>query len=248
MFQNPFSLEGKSLFVTGASSGIGREVAIQCSRLGAKLIITGRNEDRLNETFTALAGQDHIKIAADLTLQQDEIFNCLPKLDGIVNAAGIINIQPFLFLSNEELKMIFEINFFSPVLLTQQIIKKKLFNKNSSVVFISSIEGNVIFSKGNSAYSASKSALTATVKTMALELAQKKIRVNSIQPGVVRTKMLESLLENFTPEQLEEDEKKYPLGYGTPEDVAYAAIYLLSDASKWVTGSSLIIDGGFSLQ
>jgi NAD(P)-dependent dehydrogenase (short-subunit alcohol dehydrogenase family) len=248
MFKNPFSLEGKSIFVTGASSGIGKEVAIQCSRLGARLVINGRNEKRLLETFRTLEGQDNLMVTADLTLHQSEIINSLPKLDGIVNAAGIINIQPFLFLSDEEMKTIFEINFFSPIRLTQQIINKKQLNKNSSIVFISSIEGNVVSSKGNSAYSASKSALTATVKTMALELANKKIRINSIQPGIIKTKLLEGLLENFTPEQLVEDEKKYPLGYGAPEDVAYAAIYLLSDASKWITGSSLVIDGGFSLQ
>jgi NAD(P)-dependent dehydrogenase (short-subunit alcohol dehydrogenase family) len=166
----------------------------------------------------------------------------------LVNAAGVIGIKPFQFILEQEIKNMFEVNFFSPVLLTQQIIKKKLLNKNSSIVFISSLAGNVIVSRGNASYSSSKSALTAIAKTMALELAQKKIRVNSILPGMVKTEMMESFLKSLTTEQLEEDEKKYPLGYGSTQDVANGVIYLLSDASKWLTGSSLIMDGGYSLQ
>jgi len=248
MFQNPFSLEGKTILVTGASSGIGRAIAIDCSKMGAKIVITARNEVRLTETFSSLAGQNNLKIIADITMDKPKIIESLPALDGFVNAAGIIGIQPFHFISEGEIKKMFEVNFFSPVLLAQQIIKKKLLKKNSSIVFISSLAGNVIASKGNAAYSASKSALTAIAKTMALELAFKRIRVNSILPGMVKTEMMESFLQSLTSEQLEEDEKKYPLGYGSPEDVALAAIYLLSDASKWVTGSSLIMDGGYSLQ
>lgn len=245
---NPFSLEGKTILVTGASSGIGRAIAIDCSKMGAAIVITGRNEERLKGTFSSLTGKNNSMIIADITLHQAKIIESLPALDGLVNAAGIIGIQPFTFISEEEIKKMFEVNFFSPVLLTQQIIKKKLLNKNSSVVFISSLAGNVIVSKGNAAYSASKSALTAIAKTMALELVSKRIRVNSILPGMVKTEMMESFLQKLTTEQLEEDGKKYPLGYGAPEDVSNAAIYLLSDASKWVTGSSLILDGGYSLQ
>lgn len=248
MFQNPFTLEGKTILVTGASSGIGRDVAIQCSRLGARLVITGRNELRLKETLASMTGQNDLMVTADMTSDQTKIIDSLPILDGLVNAAGIIEIQPFQFISEEAIKKMFDVNFFSPVLLTQKIIKKKLLNKNSSIVFISSLAGNVITSKGNASYSASKSAITAVANTMALELAPKKIRVNSILPGMVKTEMMESFLQSLTSEQLEEDEKKYPLGYGSPEDVAHATIYLLSNASKWVTGCSLILDGGFSLQ
>lgn len=248
MLQNPYSLEGKTILVTGASSGIGREIALQCSLLGANLIIVGRNEIRIKETFSSLSGTNNLMIIADITLQQSNIIEKLPLLDGIVNAAGVIEIQPIQFISEEGIKNIFENNFFSPFFLIQQIIKKKLLTKNSSIVFISSLAGNVISTKGNGAYSASKSALTAITKTMALELAHKKIRVNSILPGMVKTKMIESFLHSLTSEQLEEDEKKYPLGYGAPEDVAFATIYLLSNASKWVTGNSFILDGGYSLQ
>jgi NAD(P)-dependent dehydrogenase (short-subunit alcohol dehydrogenase family) len=245
---NPFSLTGKTILVTGASSGIGRAIAIDCSKMGAAIVITGRNEERLKGTFSSLTGKNNSMIIADITLHQAKIIESLPALDGLVNAAGIIGIQPFNFISEEEIKKMFEVNFFSPVLLTQQIIKKKLLNKNSSIVFISSLAGNVIVSKGNAAYSASKSALTAIAKTMALELVPKRIRVNSILPGMVKSEMMESFLQKLTTDQLEEDGEKYPLGYGAPEDVSNAAIYLLSDASKWVTGSSLILDGGYSLQ
>jgi len=248
MFHNPFSLEGKTILVTGASSGIGRTIAFECSKMGATIVITGRNEKRLKETFSSLLGQNNLMFIADITMHQTELIESLPTLDGLVNSAGIIGIQPFNFILEEEIKKMFEVNFFSPVLLTKQIFNKKLLKKNSSIVFISSLAGNVIVSKGNAAYSASKSALTSIAKTMALELASKKIRVNSILPGMVKTEMMESFLQSLTSEQLEADEKKYPLGYGSPEDVALAAIYLLSDASKWVTGSSLIMDGGYSLQ
>ena len=248
MSPHTFSLEGKTIFVTGASSGIGKAIAIECSKMGATIIITGRNEDRLKETFSFLSGQNHKMVIADITLDQEKILESLPMLDGLVNAAGIIGIQPFQFISEHEIKNTFEVNFFSPVLLSQQIVKKKLLNKNSSIVFISSLAGNVIVSKCNASYSASKNALTAIAKTMALELAQKKIRVNSILPGMVKTEMMESFLQRLTSEQLEEDEKKYPLGYGSTQDVANGAIYLLSDASRWLTGSSIIMDGGYSLQ
>jgi len=248
MFKDPFTLEGKTILITGASSGIGKAIAVECSKMGAIVVITGRNEERLKETFSLLSGLNNRMVLADITLDQNKIIESLPLLDGLVNAAGIIGIQPFQFISEQEIKNMFEINFFSPVLLTQQIIKKKLLNKNSSIVFISSLAGNVIVSKGNASYSASKSALTAIAKTMALELAPKKIRVNSIFPGMVKTEMMDSFLHSLTSEQLEEDEKKYPLGYGTAQDVANGAIYLLSDASKWLTGSSLIMDGGYSLQ
>jgi NAD(P)-dependent dehydrogenase (short-subunit alcohol dehydrogenase family) len=216
--------------------------------MGASVVITGRNEERLKGTFSSLTGKNNSMIIADVTLHQSKIIESLPALDGLVNAAGITGIQPFNFISEEEIKKMFEVNFFSPVLLTQQIIKKKLLNKNSSIVFISSLAGNGIVIKGNASYGASKSALTAAAKNLALELAPKRIRVNSILPGMVNTEMMQSLLLSLTPDQLNKDEKKYPLGYGEPVDVSNAVIYLLSDASKWITGSSLIMDGGYSLQ
>lgn len=248
MENNPFSLEGKTVLITGASSGIGRQIAIQCSRMGAQLIISGRNEDRLKETLAMMEGDAHLIRSADLCGQQEALLTDLPPLHGFVNAAGIIDLQPFQFISEEAMRNMFDTNLFAPCALLQQILRKKLMQKNGSVVFISSLAGNVIVSKGNSAYGASKSAISAIAKTLALELAGRPVRVNCILPGMVKTEMMDSFLQSLTPEQLAEDEKKYPLGYGKPEDVAYATIYLLSDASRWVTGSSMILDGGFSIQ
>ena len=248
MSENPFSLHRKIILVTGASSGIGRETAIQCSKMGAKVIATGRNANRLNETLEALEGNGHQSIIADLISELSIIVDLLPVLDGVVHSAGIISISPFIHLQEEELQNIMNVNFFSPVLLTQKLIKNKKINKNSSIVFVSSLAGNVVASKGNSAYSASKSAVSGIVKVLALELASRHVRVNSIMPGMVKTELMNSFLDTLTPEQLADDEKKYPLGYGMPHDVANAAIYLLSDASRWITGTSLILDGGFSLQ
>jgi NAD(P)-dependent dehydrogenase (short-subunit alcohol dehydrogenase family) len=245
---NPFSLEGKTILVTGASSGIGRSIAIDCSKMGASIIITGRNEERLKETFSLLADHNNSTINADIILQRGKIIESLPEIDGLVNAAGITGIQPLQFISEEAIRNMFEVNFFSPVLLTQQIIAKKILRKNGSIVFIASLAGNGMVIKGNTAYGASKSALKAAAKNLALELSAKRIRVNSILPGMVKTEMMQSLLLSLTPDQLEEDEKKYPLGYGEPGDVSKAAIYFLSDASKWVTGSTFIMDGGYSLK
>jgi NAD(P)-dependent dehydrogenase (short-subunit alcohol dehydrogenase family) len=244
---NPFSLEGKTILITGASSGIGKQTAIQCSEMGANVIITGRNIDRLNQTYTELHGNANKLVVADLTEDYSKIVDILQNLDGIVHAAGIVNTLPFQFITSDVLNSIFQTNFFAPVMLTQQIVKRKLLNKNSSIVFVSSLAG-IIASKGNGAYSASKSALNGMAKVMALELATKNIRVNTILPGMVKTEMMNTFLKTITTEQLAEDQKKYPLGYGSPEDVANAAIYLLSAASKWITGTSIILDGGFTLQ
>lgn len=248
MSENPFSLRQKIILVTGASSGIGRETAIQCSKMGAVLIITGRNPERLAQTMSQLEGTGHQMLIADLATDLNKISDLVPIVNGVVHSAGILSLSPFTHLPEDELRNVMNANFFSPVLLTQQLLKNKKMNKNGSIVFISSLAGNVIASKGNSAYCASKSAISGIVKVLALEQASRRIRVNCILPGMVKTEMMGSFLSSLTPEQLGEDEKKYPLGYGKPQDVANAAIYLLSDASMWMTGASLVLDGGFSLQ
>jgi len=246
---NPFTLNGKYILITGASSGIGRAIAIECSKIGAKVIITGRNEDNLNLTFNLLKGVDHQIIKADLTNEEDliNLVSEVPHLHGVVHSAGISNPLPFMFVNRNELEKIFNPNFFSPVILLQSLIKKKKVEKNSSIVFISSISGVYCTSTGGSVYSASKAALNAIAKTMALELSGKSIRVNSINPGMIETNILEN--SSISQEQLTNELKKYPLKrFGKPNEVAYAAIYLLSDASQWVTGSNLVIDGGYTLQ
>jgi len=245
---NPFSLLGKIILVTGASSGIGKKTAIECSKSGAQLIITGRNAERLSQTFEELEGQSHSQIVADVSVDAglNELVSSLPKLDGIVHVAGISKPKPFAFLNRKELDEIMNTNFYGPTLLTNILIRKKLLNKNASIVFISSISGVSCSFLGGASYSASKGAINGIIKGMALELAAKQIRVNSILPGMIDTGIFDG--SAISEQDLIEDRKRYPLGrYGKPEDVAYAVIYLLSDASSWITGSNLLIDGGFTL-
>jgi NAD(P)-dependent dehydrogenase (short-subunit alcohol dehydrogenase family) len=246
---NPFSLEGKTILVTGASSGIGRATAIECSKMGATVIITGRNTERLAETFNQLEGDDHTQVALNLqdTSQFDSLLNTISEINGVVHSAGIVKMVPFQFINREELKTVFMTNFVAPSLLTQQLIKTKKLGKGSSIVFVSSTDGTKICHAGNSMYASSKGAITAMAHNMALDLAPKKIRVNCVLPGTVDTPIIHT--ENVTEEQLEENKKYFPLKrFGHPEDIAYGIIYLLSDASNWVTGTDLVIDGGFTLQ
>lgn len=246
---NPFSLQGKVILITGSSSGIGKGIALECAKSGAQLIITGRNPDRLNDTFNQLEGSGHKQTTADLSTDDgiDSLCENLPQLDGVVHVAGIVNPKPFQFLNRSELDLIMNTNFYGPVLLTNLLLRRKLVKKNSSLVFISSISGTMCSYIGGSAYSASKGAINGILKGIALDLAPKSIRVNSIIPGMIDTGILnESAISN---EDLIEDRKRYPLGrFGKPEDVAYATIYLLSEASNWVTGSNILLDGGYTLK
>jgi NAD(P)-dependent dehydrogenase (short-subunit alcohol dehydrogenase family) len=245
---NPFTLEGKTILVTGASSGIGRAIAIECSKMGARLIITARNEERVYETLTQMEGNDHSILVADLSNEDErnQLIERSPILDGLVNCAGIGKTLPFQYIDSESLITIMDTNFTAPILITAQLAKKKKLSKNSSIVFISSISGVFCAAAGNSIYSASKGAVNGAIKGMAIDLASKGIRVNSVNPGVVETHIFDAGI--ITNDQLEEDKKRYPLKrHGRPEEIAYAVIYLLSDASSWVTGSNLVIDGGFTL-
>ena len=248
---NPFSLRGKTILVTGASSGIGRSTAIECSKLGATLVLTGRNEERLKSTFNLLERKEnkHQMFIADLQ-QPDELYdlvNSLPILDGCVNNAGVGKTLPVQFLSLNEMENIFSINCFSPMLLTKELVKRKKLCKASSLVYTLSIAGNYNILPGNSLYGCAKSALSAFVKYAAIELSCKGIRCNGVCPGMIHTPFIERMF--FSEEDLAKDIEKYPLKrYGKPEEVAYAIIYLLSDAAAWVTGSSLVIDGGCSLK
>ncbi len=246
--KNPFSLENKIILVTGASSGIGRAIAVECSKMGAKVIITARNKERLQETLLQMLGNGHSLIVADLTNENDRtlLVEQLPKLDGVVHCAGVVKTILFQFIDTESLSDIMNVNFTAPTLISAQLVENKQLKKGSSIVFIGSISGTMCVWGGNSMYSASKSALNGMMKNMALDLAAKNIRVNSVNPGMIDTHLFDGCL--ISGEQLEEDKKRYPLKrYGKPEEVAYAVIYLLSDASQWVTGSSLLIDGGYTL-
>ena len=246
---SPFSLLNKTILVTGATAGIGRAIAVECSRAGAKLIITGRNEERLKETLEMLAGEGHLFIGADLTVSSelDKLVELVPKLDGLVNNAGIAKPLVLQFTEKDDVDEVLGINALAPINLTRLIAQQKKLNKGASLVFISSINGNNCAYVGSSVYAASKGAVTAFMKAVALELAPRGIRANAIHPGMIETDLLQS--GTIGNEQLEADRQKYPLKrYGKPEEVAYAAVYLLSDATQWMTGSSLLIDGGYTLQ
>jgi NAD(P)-dependent dehydrogenase (short-subunit alcohol dehydrogenase family) len=248
MSYNPFSLVGKTILVTGASSGIGRETAITCSRMGANVVINGRDPERLQATCDLLGCDDVPQIVADLTSQEDveRLVAALPPLDGAVLCAGNSTTLPLQFGSREKFDEMFDINFFAPVELLRLMYKKKVLQKGASVVLIASIGGTHSYMPGNGVYGASKAALNSVMKYAAREYSARKVRVNSICPGMVDTPLIHR--GTITEEQLAEDAKKYPLGrYGKPEDIANGAVYLLSDASSWLTGHDLVIDGGFSI-
>jgi NAD(P)-dependent dehydrogenase (short-subunit alcohol dehydrogenase family) len=245
---NPFSLNGKTILVTGASSGIGKSVAIECSKLGATLIITGRDKKRLNDTFLELnPSVNNVQIRSDLTnyLDIEKMVDLIPNLDGLVNNAGKTKLSLVRAIKKESLEEILDINTKAPILLTQLLVKKKKMNHASSIVFTSSLSGVYCTHYGESIYAASKGAISGFAKSAALDLSRHNIRVNSVNPGVIITDIFNGIL---TSEELELKKKFFPLKrFGQPIDVAHAIIYFLSDASSWVTGADLKIDGGYTL-
>lgn len=241
---NPFSLVDKQILVTGASSGIGRAIAIACARMGATVIATARNLERLTETLSLMPGSNHKIHSADLTKIEDieTLVAELPLLDGFVQCAGVSSRVPCKSISEKDLYSVFEPNVKAPILLQSLILSKKKINKAASIVYIASRAANAP-SVGNAIYSASKGAIISYTKCLALELAPRQIRVNCICPGMVWTDMI--LKDGIEKEQLKEAQQKYPLKrFGNPDDVANLTVYLLSDASTWMTGSSLDISGG----
>lgn len=247
---NPFELKGKTLLVTGASSGIGRAISILSARLGATVLCVGRNESRLTQTLEEIddKAKSHEMISVELTDQSQltDLVSRTPNLDGLVLSAGKGLKLPVQFSDREHYNEIFNINFFSAVELIRLLYKKKKLNKGASIVVIASMGGTHVFSGVNSIYGASKAALDSFMKFAAKEFAARGVRVNSICPGMVETPLIHS--GTVSDEQLAEDAKRYPLKrYGRPEDIANAAAFLLSDASSWITGTSLIIDGGLSI-
>ena len=245
--KTPFDLTGKTILVTGASSGIGRQTCISIANMGGKIVASGRNEKRLKETITMLPVDNHETVKADLTktFEIEEMVNDLDKINGVVHCAGVVKLLPMKFYTKEYLREFNEINYEAPVLLTKTLHKKRKILNNSSIIFISSIMSQV-GKIGQGLYAGTKGALVAITKVFALELAAKNIRVNCISPGLVKTPLIDDL--TTFKKEIEENIKLHPLGLGTPEDVANACVYLLSDASKWITGTNLIIDGGYCAQ
>ena len=245
---NPFSLEHKIILVTGASSGIGAQIAITISEMGGKVILTGRNIQRLKETFSNLNGNNHTIIKADLTQQQDieKLVNSIEKIDGIVHSAGIIKQFPIKFINQKHIEEIFSINYNAPVLLTSKLLKNEKIREKASCVFISSVLSQLA-NKGSATYSGTKAALNLYSKTVAVEYANKQIRSNVINAAMIDTPILNELESVFSDDIIDKHRQKYPLGFGTTQDIANGVIFLLSNASKWITGTELTLDGGLTI-
>ena len=250
---NPFSLRGKVILVTGASSGIGRQCAISFSRLGAQVLLNGRNTVRLKETMEAMDRKaEHQIYAADLLDEQrleeilHEISSGSAKLDGVVNCAGISTTLPFRRVTPEKMNAYFRNNVAASVNLCRLVVQRKLMvEKGSSIVFLSSVMG-MVGETGKALYGMTKGALIAATKSLAVELARKKIRVNCISPGVVESPMSVNAIYSRDEASMSQMEELHPLGTGRAEDVAYACSFLLSDAARWITGTNLVVDGGYT--
>ncbi len=253
MIFNPFSLENKTIVITGASSGIGRQCAIDCSKMGAKVVLVARNSERLQETIQLMEGDNHCPYTFDLINTSEinnliyDIVNDNGRIDGFVHAAGIEKTLPLKLLDFESYENLFKVNSLSAFEFIHHFSNKKFFNNRGHIVLISSIAA-VIGRSCLASYAASKGALISAVRSMAIELASKNICINCISPGTILTPLMQDFLSTLS----EEDHKKridgFPLGLGTPQDIANACIYLLSDASRWVTGQNFVIDGGYTIQ
>lgn len=245
---NPYSLGGKTVLVTGASSGIGKTTAVICSKLGATVVAVGRNEERLKDTLSLLEGEGHRCYVCDLQIseQVDTMVQQLPEIHGLVNNAGTSIMAPVQFIKEDTFKELLQIDTVAPIILLQKLLKKKLLKKGASVVFTSSMAAMGDVAPGNSMYVACKGAISSFVKCAALELAPKGIRVNAVCPAMTDTPLVH---EGVTEEQFDEFKKRYPLGtIGEPADIGFGIAYLLSNAAKWVTGTNMIIDGGVSVK
>lgn len=247
--ENPFSLSGKTVLITGAASGIGRATAKQCHNMGASLVLLDLNENGLNSVKEEIGDSNIISFALNLTDYNRlcEVIGLLPKLDGVFSNAGIVKSLMAKFSGKEDMEKIFEVNTFSHINLVQQLIAQKKLNKGASIVFTSSMSGVYAGLVGGSLYGATKAAIAGYCKALAIELAPRGIRVNTIHPGMIETPL--TVGTALSQDVLDEDAKNYPLGrYGKPEEVAYAVVYLLSDATVWMTGSQLLLDGGYSVK
>ena len=249
---NPQSLEGKTILVTGATSGIGQATAVVCSKLGAMVVVTGRNHDRLQQTLGLLDasfGQKHLGIAADISTNEglETLVAGLPALDGVSDNAGTTNgNKPIKFIKDEELEEVVNTNTFAHIRLARLLFKKKILNKNASYVMTASIGGIFSHVTGQTVYGVSKSAINCFMKYCAVEFASRGIRCNSVCPGMIKTPLIN--IDTLTKEDIEKDAEKYPLKrYGEPEEVANVNAFLLSDASSYITGASIVVDGGYSI-
>ena len=236
---NPYSLEGKTILITGASSGIGRETAIECSKMGAKIVITARNEERLRLTLELLEGEGHRMIIGDICSEDftKQLATDISELNGVFLNAGVSDTTLVKFITEDKIDRVFDVNVKAPVLLMKYLLKKKKITEGASLVWMSSYGAEKV-EPGLGIYAASKNAINSFMKAYAKELIGRKVRSNSIMPMMIRTELLDTLT-NLTEEDWKKQEELYPLGFGKPEDVAQTAIFLLSDASRWITGTQI---------
>lgn len=249
---NPYSLENKTILVTGASSGIGRATALECAKLGSTVVVTARNEERLKAVFNELDrsyNQKHLMVIADISTQEglENLVSEIPAIDGLSSNAGMaVGNKPIKFIKEEDIQSILQTNTYSHVLLAKLLFKKKLLNKKASCVFTASIGGTISYGPGNTIYGMSKAALESFVKYAAIEFAPREIRCNNVCPGMIETPLIN--LDALTDEDKAIDADKYLLKrYGQPIEVARTTAFLLSDASSFITGTSIIIDGGYTV-
>lgn len=252
---NPFSLEGKTIIVTGASSGIGAQCAIDCSRMGAKVALIARNEERLYETLSQMKGEGHLVVPFDLSSSDGlkevikGIVEKMGKVNGVLNCAGISSVTPLKLINDDMLEQFFHTNVFSAINLSKEVTRVGNYDKEygCSIVFFASIMG-LVGDKCKTLYSATKGALISASRSMACELAKNNVRVNVVSPGAIETPINANLPHMADPELRRELESKHLLGLGSCTDISNACIYLLSDASRWVTGSNLVVDGGYTVR
>lgn len=253
MSWNPLDLAGRSLLVTGASSGIGRETAILLSHLGGRVTLVGRNVARLNQVLAELSGEGHRAESFDLAAVE-EVSGWLKRLTitsgplhGLVHCAGVHSRLPLKSLDASKFETVQRVNVTAAAMLAKGFRQKGCCAPNSSIVLLSSVAG-LTGQAGISAYSTSKAAVAGLTRCLAIELARERIRVNCVAPGMVRTEMTEKFFESLSAEQVQGIEALHPLGFGTARDVANAIAFLISDASRWITGSTLVVDGGYTAQ
>lgn len=251
---NPFSLENKVIIVTGASSGIGAQCAIDCSKMGARVVLVARNEERLKKILEQCEEPSrHIILSLDLSSSEGlkeaikDVVSKVGKINGVVNCAGMSSVTPLKLVTDELLDQFFRTNVYSAINLSKEVTRMGNYDKEHgcSIIFFASIMG-LCGEKCKTMYSATKGALIAAARSMACELAKNKIRVNVVSPGAIETPINAKLPHMADPELRKELEDKHLLGLGECSDIANACIYLLSDAAKWVTGQNLIVDGGYT--
>lgn len=253
---NPFSLSGKTILVTGASSGIGAQCAIDCAAMGARVVLMARNEERLQVVLQQMSGEGHRYYVQDLEALVDspqdagkqfmsQVVEDNGKLDGLVHAAGVEKTLPLKLLKPQDYQHIMNVNTLSAFELVRQCSNKSFFNDGGHIVLIASITA-VIGRSGTAAYAASKGAMVSAIRSMVPELARKKITINCISPGTILTPLMQNFLSTLSEEDYAKRVSGFPLGLGETTDISHACVYLLSDAARWITGQNLIIDGGYT--